>query len=159
MSKALQSCRVKHHGCPQHTHHRIQTLPHLRLHFLDMLLNRLLPIPQGRRTPGYRAPGQIPPTTGWCIRRYNWIRVSDSDQWVHCILPSKWSVGNLFAAHIGIPVFLILYFGHRAVFWRDSWVWRPEEVDLQAGLGEILAAERPPPVRDVWRKKLMIVTD
>ncbi|EED21643.1 glycogen branching enzyme GbeA, putative [Talaromyces stipitatus ATCC 10500] len=69
--------------------------------------------------------------------------------------PSKWSVSSFFTAYIGIPAFLVLYFGHRIVFWKDPWAWRPEEVDLHTGLEEIMAAERPPPVRDTWWKKLM----
>lgn len=73
--------------------------------------------------------------------------------------PSEWSVSSFFTAYIGIPAFLLLYFGHRIVFWKDPWAWKPEDVDLQTGLDEILAAERPPPVRDTWWKKMMVVID
>ncbi|KAJ5457376.1 hypothetical protein N7530_012650 [Penicillium desertorum] len=48
--------------------------------------------------------------------------------------PSEWSVSNFFTAYIGIPAFLILYFGHRALYWSDPWAWRPEEVDMHTGL-------------------------
>ncbi|EEA25743.1 hypothetical protein TMatcc_006025 [Talaromyces marneffei ATCC 18224] len=73
--------------------------------------------------------------------------------------PSNWSVSNFFTAYIGIPAFLVLYFGHRAVFWKDPWAWRPEQVDLHTGLDEIVAAERPSRVRDTWWKKLMVVIE
>jgi amino acid transporter len=73
--------------------------------------------------------------------------------------PSKWSVSSFFTAYIGIPAFLVLYFGHRIVFRHDPWAWRPEDVDLHTGLDEILAAERPPVVRDTWWKKAMAIID
>jgi amino acid transporter len=73
--------------------------------------------------------------------------------------PSKWSVNNFFTAYIGIPAFLLLYVGHRIVYWNDPWAWKPEDVDLHTGLDEILAAERPAPVYDTWYKKLMILVE
>ncbi|KAJ5761663.1 Amino acid/polyamine transporter I [Penicillium manginii] len=66
--------------------------------------------------------------------------------------PSEWSVSNFFTAYIGIPAFLILYFGHRALFWSDPWAWRPEEVDMHTGLEEIISAEGPERARDPWWK-------
>jgi amino acid transporter len=73
--------------------------------------------------------------------------------------PSKWSVSSFFTAYIGIPAFLLMYFGHRVLFWSDPWAWRSEDVDLQTGLQEILAAERPAKVRDTWWKKMMSIID
>ncbi|CAI7603545.1 unnamed protein product [Penicillium viridicatum] len=66
--------------------------------------------------------------------------------------PSEWSVSNFFTAYIGIPAFLILYFGHRALYWSDPWAWRPEEVDMHTGLDEIIAAEQPPKPPGPWWK-------
>ncbi|KAJ5580331.1 uncharacterized protein N7459_006316 [Penicillium hispanicum] len=66
--------------------------------------------------------------------------------------PSEWSVSNFFTAYIGIPAFLMLYFGHRALFWSDPWAWRPDEVDMQTGLQEIIDAEVPPRPRGPWWK-------
>lgn len=57
--------------------------------------------------------------------------------------PSQWSVSNFFTAYIGIPAFLALYFGHRILFWKDPWAWHPEDVDMQTGLQEVIAAEEP----------------
>ncbi|GAB1198680.1 hypothetical protein APSETT444_008008 [Aspergillus pseudonomiae] len=76
-----------------------------------------------------------------------------------CFFPSEWSASNFFTAYIGIPAFLVLYAGHRILFWQDPWAWRPEEVDLQTGLQEILAAEKPPRPRDTWGRKLMALIE
>lgn len=73
--------------------------------------------------------------------------------------PSEWSVSGFFTAYIGIPAFLVLYLGHRIIYWRDPWVWRSEDVDMQTGLEEVLAAERPPKVRDTWWKKMMTIIE
>lgn len=66
--------------------------------------------------------------------------------------PSEWSVSNFFTAYIGIPAFLILYFGHRFLYWSDPWAWRPEEVDMHTGLQEIIDAELPERPRGAWWK-------
>jgi amino acid transporter len=73
--------------------------------------------------------------------------------------PSEWSVSDFFTAYIGIPAFLVLYFGHRLIFWDDPWAWRSEEVDMQTGLAEIIAAEKPPRVRDTWWKKMLVIVE
>ncbi|KAE8356270.1 amino acid permease/ SLC12A domain-containing protein [Aspergillus coremiiformis] len=73
--------------------------------------------------------------------------------------PSQWSPSTFFTAYIGIPAFLLLYVAHRIVYWQDPWAWAPEEVDLQTGLQEILAAEKPPRPRDTWQRKLMAFID
>lgn len=75
------------------------------------------------------------------------------------ISPSQLSVSNFFTAYISIPAFLVLYFGHRIVFWQDPWEWRPEDEDMQTGLQEVLEAEQPPVVRDTWGKKLRVLVD
>ncbi|KAI1918237.1 hypothetical protein LOZ58_006061 [Ophidiomyces ophidiicola] len=61
--------------------------------------------------------------------------------------PSKWTISGFFTAYIGIPAFLILYFGHRIAYRKDPWAWRAEDIDLVTGLEEIIAAEEPPKVR------------
>jgi yeast amino acid transporter len=73
--------------------------------------------------------------------------------------PSEWSVSNFFTAYIGIPAFLALYFGHRIVYWQDPWAWRPEDVDMQTGLQEILEAEEPPRPRRTLKEKLGVLVD
>ncbi|KAK2735001.1 hypothetical protein FQN57_001377 [Myotisia sp. PD_48] len=71
--------------------------------------------------------------------------------------PQKWSVSGFFTSYIGIPAFLVLYFGHRLVYRSDPWVWRAEDVDLQTGLEEILAAEQPPKVHTGFLKWVNIL--
>ncbi|WEW58090.1 hypothetical protein PRK78_003557 [Emydomyces testavorans] len=66
--------------------------------------------------------------------------------------PQKWTVAGFFTSYIGIPAFLILYFGHRIVYRHDPWMWRSEDIDLVTGLEEILAAEEPPKRRTGWVK-------
>ncbi|KAL4985902.1 amino acid permease/ SLC12A domain-containing protein [Aspergillus falconensis] len=73
--------------------------------------------------------------------------------------PSVWSVANFFSSYFGIPAFLAFYFGHRIVFRKDPWVWPSIQVDMHSGLEEIIAAERPPRVRDTWWKKCMAVIE
>ncbi|BCR92067.1 proline permease PrnB [Aspergillus chevalieri] len=73
--------------------------------------------------------------------------------------PSEWSISNFFTAYIGIPAFLALYFGHRIVYWRDPWAWKPEDVDMQTGLQEILEAEEPPRPRRTLKEKLSVLVD
>ena len=55
----------------------------------------------------------------------------------------KWTIAGFFTSYIGIPAFLVLYFGHRLVFRKDPWTWAPENIDLHTGLEETLAAEKP----------------
>ena len=57
--------------------------------------------------------------------------------------PSKWSASSFLTAYIGIPIFLVMYLGHKIFFWRDKWAWDPMEVDMQTGLQEVIDAERP----------------
>ncbi|KAF2090789.1 histidine permease [Saccharata proteae CBS 121410] len=70
--------------------------------------------------------------------------------------PSNWSVSTFLTAYIGIPIFLCIYFGHRIyTFKEEKWALAPEEVDLQTGLDDVLADEKPPRVRhSKWSKAL-----
>ncbi|KAL4734834.1 amino acid permease/ SLC12A domain-containing protein [Aspergillus similis] len=76
-----------------------------------------------------------------------------------CFFPSNWSAANFFTAYIGIPAFVLLYVGHRIWFWSDPWAWKSTEVDLQTGLQEILAAEKPARPRDTIGRKLMALVE
>ncbi|KAM0262209.1 hypothetical protein ACHAPA_009383 [Fusarium lateritium] len=68
--------------------------------------------------------------------------------------PSEWSVGTFLTAYIGIPAFLVIYFAHRFYCRGDTWVRKPEDIDMHEGLQEVLAAERPPPTRGAVSKRL-----
>lgn len=51
--------------------------------------------------------------------------------------PSEWSTASFMSAYIGLPVFLILYFGHRFVSRKDPWVIPSEFVDLRLDPAEL----------------------
>ena len=50
--------------------------------------------------------------------------------------PSNWSVANFFASYITIPVFVVLYFGHKLWF-RTPWVLPTIELDVFSDLEEV----------------------
>ncbi|KAH7243340.1 amino acid permease/ SLC12A domain-containing protein [Fusarium redolens] len=63
-----------------------------------------------------------------------------------------------FTAYIGISAFLLIYFGHRLYQRGDRWVRDPEDIDMYQGMDEVLAAERPPPVRvNIYRRLWALV--
>jgi amino acid transporter len=70
---------------------------------------------------------------------------------------AEWSASSFLTDYIGIPIFLVMYFGHRIVFWRDRWAWNSAEIDMQTGMQEVLDAEVPQKVRKGWKKILYIV--
>ncbi|PGH33416.1 AAT family amino acid transporter [[Emmonsia] crescens] len=71
--------------------------------------------------------------------------------------PSKWTVAGFFTSYIGLPAFLVIYFGHRIYARQDPWLLSPHDVDLQTGLEETLAAETPPKIREGWIKYITIL--
>lgn len=71
--------------------------------------------------------------------------------------PGRFTAASFLTAYIGIPVFFIMYFGHRIVFRKDKWAWSPEEVDLQTGMDEVNAAEEPVKKRKGFAKIVRLV--
>ena len=75
-------------------------------------------------------------------------------------LPGYWKAASFLTAYIGIPIFVILYFGHRFTIGKnDAWCHSIEEMDLVSGLAEIIAQEEPRKQRDEkwyikWRTAL-----
>jgi amino acid transporter len=61
-----------------------------------------------------------------------------------CFWPQNWSASTFLTAYIGIPIFLVIYFGHRVYAWHDPWAHASESVDLTTGMEQILAEETPP---------------
>ncbi|KAF1984517.1 histidine permease [Aulographum hederae CBS 113979] len=57
--------------------------------------------------------------------------------------PQNWSASSFLTAYVGIPIFLIIYFGHRIYARKDPWAHDPMEVDLQTGMAQVLADETP----------------
>lgn len=68
--------------------------------------------------------------------------------------PYKWSASSFLTDYIGIPIFFVMYFGHRIWFWKDKWAIGAEEVDMTTGLQEVIDAERPMKERVGWTKYL-----
>ncbi|KAH0835996.1 putative proline-specific permease put4 [Fonsecaea pedrosoi] len=71
--------------------------------------------------------------------------------------PSKWSASSFLTAYIGIPIFFVMYIGHRIVFWGDKWAWDPMEVDMHTGLQEVIDAEKPLKKRKGLARICMII--
>ncbi|GAB7350062.1 hypothetical protein MBLNU459_g0731t1 [Dothideomycetes sp. NU459] len=71
--------------------------------------------------------------------------------------PANWSASSFLTAYVGIPIFLVIYFGHRIYAWNDAWAHDPATVDLTTGLDEVIAEEKPAPVYDKWYKKMRVV--
>lgn len=69
-------------------------------------------------------------------------------------LPDSWSVSSFLSGYIGIPIFLILYFGHRLTVGRsDAWAMPLESIDLCTGLDELKADEEGlPPKLSSFRR-------
>lgn len=66
-------------------------------------------------------------------------------------LPSEWSVSSFLSSYIGIPIFFVLYFGHRVTVGRsDGWFIPLEKVDLVTGLDEIKADEKTESSGNAW---------
>jgi amino acid permease len=46
-------------------------------------------------------------------------------------------------SYIGVPIFMVLYLGHRSVAARsEPWVYSLLDVDLRSGLAEVIERER-----------------
>ncbi|KAI0469854.1 histidine permease [Xylariaceae sp. FL0804] len=72
--------------------------------------------------------------------------------------PVNWSPSSFLTAYIGIPIFLVIYFGHRIYARADPWAHDPADVDLATGLEEVIATETPAPaVYDKWWKKIQVL--
>lgn len=69
----------------------------------------------------------------------------------------NWDTSNFFAAYVTVPLFFILYFGHK--FWcKTPWFYKVEEIDILSGLNEVEqqeANEVPlPPAKNLLEKFL-----
>ncbi|OHE95087.1 amino acid permease [Colletotrichum orchidophilum] len=54
--------------------------------------------------------------------------------------PGRFSASSFLTAYIGIPLFLVTYFGHKLTVGRkDPWLYAPEDVDLTSNLREVEA--------------------
>ena len=71
--------------------------------------------------------------------------------------PENWSAANFLTAYIGIPIFFVMYFGHRLWARHDKWTWDPAEVDMFTGQQEVEEAELPPVVRTGIGKLMKLI--
>ncbi|KAI0470561.1 amino acid permease/ SLC12A domain-containing protein [Xylariaceae sp. FL0804] len=55
--------------------------------------------------------------------------------------PGHFSASTFLTAYLGIPVFLILYAGHKLYARHEPWLLPPGSVDLVSGLDEVIAQE------------------
>lgn len=61
--------------------------------------------------------------------------------------PQNWSASSFLTAYVGLPVFFVMYLGHRLWARHDSWLRDPQEIDMFTGLKEVEDAELPPKPR------------
>lgn len=68
--------------------------------------------------------------------------------------PSNWNVGDFLAAYITLPIFIVLYVGHKLWF-RTPFARPTEDIDVITGVREMdaLEAEDVPPVPKNWIEK------
>lgn len=71
--------------------------------------------------------------------------------------PENWSAANFLTAYVGIPIFVVMYIGHRIYCWHDKWSWDPAEVDMMTGMQEVEDAEVPERPRKGWAKLWKII--
>ncbi|KAI0458912.1 amino-acid permease inda1 [Xylaria acuta] len=70
-------------------------------------------------------------------------------------VPKNWSASNFLAAYITIPIFLVLYFGHK-IWFRTPFAIKTEDVDVITGKKEMdeLEAMDQPPIPRNWIEKV-----
>ncbi len=66
------------------------------------------------------------------------------------LFPSEFTASTFLTAYVGIPIFLMIYFGHRLRHMKDGWARDSYEVDLKTGLAELIAEEKPKPPPGKW---------
>jgi amino acid transporter len=72
--------------------------------------------------------------------------------------PSAWSASSFLTAYVGLPLFTVIYVGHRIYCWNDKWAIPVEEVDLTTGLDEIEASDVPhPEPKNLFEKVMNIL--
>lgn len=72
----------------------------------------------------------------------------------HVFFPSNWSVSSFLAAYITIPIFLVLYLGHKLWF-RTSWAIKISQIDVMSGKKEMdeECARDEDPIPKNWVQK------
>lgn len=72
----------------------------------------------------------------------------------HVFFPSNWSVSSFLAAYITLPIFLVLYLGHKLWF-RTSWAIKISQIDVMSGKREMdeECAKDEDPIPKNWLQK------
>ncbi|KAK5053930.1 hypothetical protein LTR84_001892 [Exophiala bonariae] len=54
--------------------------------------------------------------------------------------PGRFTPSGFLTTYLGIPIFLLLWVGHKLILGRkDAWMYKPEDVDLRSNLAEVEA--------------------
>jgi amino acid transporter len=75
----------------------------------------------------------------------------------HVFFPKNWSAANFLAAYITLPIFLVLYVGHKALR-RTPFAIKVNEIDIMTGKKEMdeLSASYTEPVPKNWLHKVWL---
>ncbi|KAL7629023.1 hypothetical protein AAE478_000541 [Parahypoxylon ruwenzoriense] len=57
--------------------------------------------------------------------------------------PGNFTASGFLTSYIGLPVFFLIYLGHRVSTRSEPWIRSPDSVDLESGVEDTLADERP----------------
>ena len=68
--------------------------------------------------------------------------------------PGRFTASGFLTTYLGIPIFLLLWIGHKLTWGRNSpWILQPHEVDLTSNLREIEADA------EMWARMDMVKKD
>lgn len=69
--------------------------------------------------------------------------------------PGKFSASSFLAAYITLPIFLVLYLGHK-IWFRTPWCYKVDKIDIFSGKEEadLLEEKDVPPVPKNWLEKV-----
>ncbi|KAF5865415.1 hypothetical protein ETB97_004233 [Aspergillus alliaceus] len=69
-----------------------------------------------------------------------------------------WNTSNFLTCYIGIPIFMVLYLGHRFIAARsEPRVCPASNVDLTSGLAEVVERETPTLNKDILKEMVPVI--
>lgn len=98
----------------------------------------------------YRA--SIQPWASWiCLPIFVFLLLTNG---FTLFYPGQWKLASFLTDYLGIPIFLILWLGHKFTVSRsDPWIYKSIDVDLKSGLAEVEAEA------EVWIQAEMIKSE